>query len=440
MALVLAAGSVRASTTVTLVHFSDYHSHAVPFYDQGAERGGIARAIGFMERQKRAGALVLSGGDMLNRGAPAWSDKYTCAEWPWLNGIVDAMAFGNHDADYGNDELTRCRSLVRYPILSANTSGFERDLVFERNGVRIGVFAIAGGDFPQLVTNAKFTFTDPVSAARDVVQTLRERQNVDAVVMIGHEQAERDYSLAAAVPGIDLILGTHSHLEQGLTRIAGTQTWYISPYQYLAYVSVVKLQFEGHKLTGIEGRLVPVDSSMAPDPAIEERVRTMERELESDPQYRALFVPIARLPQPLGVDQLAGLALDAMRTVTKADVALSTTSTFRQPLPPGTVNLEMLRAALPYDNEIVMANVSGDILQKLLARAGASPASDASAYASLAPPIDPRRTYSVAVTNYMAHVNTTYRDLLAGAKLSSSGILLRDAVMQRLGAMWPPTP
>ena len=38
---------------------------------------------------------------MINQGSPSWSDKYRCAEWPWLNGIVDAMALGNHDFDYG---------------------------------------------------------------------------------------------------------------------------------------------------------------------------------------------------------------------------------------------------------------------------------------------------------------------------------------------------
>ena len=200
--MVLAAVPLHAGTTVTILHFSDYHSHALPFYTDAGERGGIARAIGFLERHKKAGALVFNGGDMMNRGAPAWSDKYGCAEWPWFNGIVDAMAFGNHDADYGNGELLRCRSAVRYPILSANTTGFERSLYFDRNGVRIGVFAISGADFPALVTYAKLTFSDPVVAARDVVKTLRERDHVDAVVMIGHEQTEDDYKLAAAVPGM----------------------------------------------------------------------------------------------------------------------------------------------------------------------------------------------------------------------------------------------
>src|SRR5215212_1555950 len=141
-----------AAEKLTLLHFSDYHSHALPFYSEGRDdQGGIARAVEYLQREKKRGALIFSGGDMINKGSPAWSDKYTCVEWPWLNEIVDAMAFGNHDPDYGKEEFDRCRDSVTYPILSANTFRLPPYAVFVRKGLRIGVFAIAGRDFRQLV-------------------------------------------------------------------------------------------------------------------------------------------------------------------------------------------------------------------------------------------------------------------------------------------------
>src|SRR5262249_4006337 len=155
----------------------DYHSHAAQ----------LARAIGYLRHEKQRGAIVFSGGDMINKGSPAWSDKYQCAEWPWFDGIVDAMAFGNHDADYGPDPFERCRAQLRYPILSANTAGMRKTIVVGANGVRVGAFAVAGPDFPALVKVEGFTFGDRVEAAREAVRELRERQRVDAVVMIGHE-------------------------------------------------------------------------------------------------------------------------------------------------------------------------------------------------------------------------------------------------------------
>ena len=439
--LVLAAASLRAGTTVTLLHFSDYHSHALPFYTAAGERGGIARAIGFMERHKKTGALVFNGGDMMNRGAPAWSDKYRCAEWPWFNGLVDAMAFGNHDADYGDEELVRCRRSVVYPILSANTTGFERSLVFERGGVKIGVFAIAGRDFPSLATHAALAFSDPVAAARAVVQKLREDDHADAVVMIGHEESEDDDKLAAAVPGIDLILGTHSHLKRDLTLIPGTHTWFIAPSQYLEFISVVNLTFDGHKLTGVRGELVPVDAKMTPDDEIATRVRAMQAALESDPRYKVLFTPVAKLPKAMSVDDLAQLAVGTMRDVTKADLAISTKSSFRQPLPPGTLDLETLRTAMPYDNEIVLAELSAADAKKLLAiGAGDAYMSGAAAVPAGGPPREDARGSTVAVTDYMAYVSPAYREVLSRAKLGRTGIRVRDAVMRRLGSTWPAAP
>src|SRR5688572_24568432 len=261
LVLLLIAIPIAAETKVTLLHFSDYHSHALPFHTEEGERGGIARAIGYLRREKRNGALVLSGGDTINRGAPAWSDKYGCADWPWWNGIIDAMAFGNHDADYGWQQFERCRKSVRYPILSANTAGFPRYVVLKAKGARIGVFALAGPDFASLVNVPQLKFTDSVAAAREVVSDLRDKERVNAVVMIGHQDVDADYALAQAVPGINVIFGSHTHLKRGLTLIPGTSTWFISPSQYLSYISRVVMTIDRGRVK-VTGALIPVDSRM----------------------------------------------------------------------------------------------------------------------------------------------------------------------------------
>ncbi|GAC1431189.1 MAG: bifunctional metallophosphatase/5'-nucleotidase [Thermoanaerobaculia bacterium] len=438
--LLIVGGPLRAATTITLLHVSDYHAHAAAFYWEGAMRGGISRVAGFMERHKRHGALVFNGGDMMNKGAPAWSDKYHCAEWAWFNGLVDAMAFGNHDADYGNADFERCRTSAHYPILSANTLGFERYHVFERKGLRIGVFAIAGSDFPRLVTNAKLTFTDPVSAARDVVDTLRTKERVDAVVMIGHEGADDDMKLAAAVPGIDLIFGSHTHLKRELALIPGTRTWFISPYQYAAYVSVIDMTFTGHSLVSVRGCLAPIDTSVQPDRKIARRVTAMQHDLQSDPAYRDLFVPIAKLGEAMDADALARFTVETMRTASHADVAVSTASSFRQSLPPGSIDLETLRNALPYDNEIITVPLNGTKLAVLLERVKSPSSSEARGYATAMTSIDPQRTYDVAVTDYMTRVSTEYADVFGDAKEISTGLHVRAEVAKRLAAEWPAAP
>jgi 5'-nucleotidase len=397
---------------VTILHFSDYHSHALPFYSEGRDgQGGIARAIGYLERERR-GALVFSGGDMVNKGSPSWSDKFGCAEWRWFNGIVDAMALGNHDVDYGPEAFARCRASITYPILSANTEGFPATRVFTRNAVRIGVFALAGDDFASLTKGLRFT--DRVAAAREAVASLRRR--ADAIVMIGHETTEEDYALAREVPGIDLILGTHSHLKRGLTKIEGTDTWFIAPSQYLTYVSRVVLSFDNHALEKVTGGLVPVDSSMRESRRIAARVASMQKELERDPRYAELFRTIATLPSPLPEAELAARVVTMMRERAEADVALSTKSSFRQPLPPGALTMETLRGALPYDNEIVVVEVSGAQLRQFLAREDV--------YAAGPAAIQDERVYRLATTDYFARV--------AGLKAEPSGLRVREEFRKTL--------
>lgn len=418
---------------MTLLHFSDYHSHAQPFYSEGREsQGGIARAIGYLEREKKRGALVFSGGDMMNKGAPAWSDKYGCAEWAWLNGIVDAMAFGNHDADYGFAAFTRCRDTVRYPILSANAAGFRPYTVLASRGLRIGVFAVAGPDFTQLVRIPELRFSDRIDAARQVVRTLREKERVDAVVMIGHEHTADDLELARTVPGIDLIFGTHSHLKRELTQIEGTKTWFISPFQYLTYISRVELTFERGELREVSGQLVRVEGSLPRNRRIARRVAAMQRTLERDPEYAALFEPFATLSEPMSLEELAQLSVGTMRTAANADAALSTASSFRQALPAGRLDLETLRAAMPYDNEIIVATLPRDTYRQLLAYSAARAGSDAFAFSAAAPSAMTSDRVRVATTDYMARVASGYRDFFAGSELQATGLRVRTEVQRAL--------
>ena len=414
---------------VTILHFSDYHSHALPHYTDAGEQGGIARAIGFLEREKRKGALVFSGGDMINKGSPAWSDKFGCAEWPWFNGIVDAMALGNHEPDYGLDALSRCLLTLRYPILAANVETFEPYRVFERDGARIGVFAVAGKDFQQLVKVPGFTVSDPLEAARETVRELREGEGADVVVMIGHQHAEDDYALAAAVPGIDVIFGSHSHLERPLTRIPGTETWFISPGQYLTRISRVVLTLEDERLRSVRGALIAVDERMQPDAGIEQKVQDMQRALERDPEYRDLFRPVATLDAPLSTAALAARTLAAMKAASKSDVALSTVSSFRRPLAAGPVTMEALRASLPYDNAIVTCTMSMAQLERVLDLSRSRAGTDSEAYIDAPASLDPGATYRVATTDYLA--NVAYREVFTCGK-TVSGLNVREELLKTL--------
>jgi 5'-nucleotidase/UDP-sugar diphosphatase len=490
LTLLLAAVPVSAqqAATVTLLHFSDYHSHAVPFYSEGEEgTAGIARAIAYLKPfAADPNALIFDGGDTMNLGSPAWSDKYQCAEWPWFNDIVDAMALGNHDADYGPDVFAKCRAGVTYPILSANTldasgqplfqSNGKTYMVFDVDGVKIGVFALAGPDFDRLIKPAQrpaagATFADWTQSARQIVQALREQEHVNAVVLIGHALYEDDLALAQAVPGIDLIFGTHSHREEGLTRIPGTDTVIISPYQYLTYVSKVELTFAGGKLSGVKGDLVRMNNKLPQDPETAQKVSQMQADLQADPQYAPLFQPIGEAAVALSTEGLVtgesvfgNFAMDIARAAGGAHAAFSTSSTFREPIGSGTILETGLRAAIPYKNKLLVYSLSGAQIQKVLdysvSRSGSDsfsqvagvrfaiadgraanvqilkdPKDPAAGYV----PLDPAAAYDVVTSDYQALVAGGYKDIFAGLTYRDTGLDLRDQVRSFIQANSPVT-
>ncbi|MEK6577656.1 MAG: metallophosphoesterase, partial [Bdellovibrionota bacterium] len=183
---------------LNVYHYSDYHSHAIPFFSEGKpSQGGIARVFSYLrsEKSKDHEALIINGGDSMNRGSPSYSDKFQCQEWSWYNGLCDAMALGNHEFDYGFKVFEECRKKIKYPIVNATLVGISNRkpffnikgkpyLILKRKGLRIGLFAVSGSDFPTLISKQNMPenteFQDPILATRLVVEALR-KENVNAI-------------------------------------------------------------------------------------------------------------------------------------------------------------------------------------------------------------------------------------------------------------------
>ncbi|MCB0109176.1 MAG: bifunctional metallophosphatase/5'-nucleotidase, partial [Caldilineaceae bacterium] len=445
--------------------FSDYHSHALPAYAEGdPSRGGIARVIGLIEeaKQDNPNVLAFSGGDMMNLNNPIWSDEYTCTEWSWLNGVVDGMAVGNHEFDYGADTFADCMTNVTYPLISSGlvySETMESVLpdfrVYTVDGVRIGVFAVVGDDYPRIVRpelipegTIWLTGEEKLARAQAIVEHLRTVEEVDIVISIGHQSREEDEAMARAVPGIDLIFGTHSHLKVPLGKIEGTETYFISPFQYLDYVSHVALHVADGELTDVTGELVAIDSDTPEDAVLAAKVAEMQEALEAEhPERFEVLGEAASLIDNsdinLGETGIGNFVTDIARQAVDANLFVSTSSSFRAALPPGPITQEAYLTALPYANTIVTATMSGEQVMALLTVSAEKRGSDAfsqssgvrytlhssdnsvsdvqivddptdpeSGYSDL----DPEGTYVVATTNFQALIAADYKEIFAAAE------------------------
>jgi len=225
---VLAGDELR----LVILHTNDTHSRIDPFPMDGgrnAGMGGIARRAALIKRIRATepNLLLLDSGDIF-QGTPYFNFFGGEVEFKAMSAMgYDASTLGNHDFDNGVDGLVRMLPQASFPFVSANyivdpaspLAGRVRPhLIREVGPITVGIFGL-GIDFDRLVIGALHegvSYSDPILVARQQVETLRQ-QGCHLVICLSHlgfryrEDRPSDMTLAAEVPGIDLILGGHTH-------------------------------------------------------------------------------------------------------------------------------------------------------------------------------------------------------------------------------------
>ena len=241
LALVLAAVSVHAQELVIL-HTNDTHSQIEPFtYKADTNVGGFLRLEAYIRevREQNPNVLVLDAGDF-SQGTPYFNFFKGYTEIYLMNAMkYDAATLGNHEFDNGCSALAKRARKAHFPILCANYEFHNKALakvikpyaVFEKGGYKIGVFGLTvnldGLVAPQVAQ--ELTYLDPVPISNKMVTLLKEK-GCDLIICLSHLGIEPgdfgDYNLAETVPGIDIIIGGHSHYEMKEPTVIGNTRIY----------------------------------------------------------------------------------------------------------------------------------------------------------------------------------------------------------------------
>ena len=223
--------------TLTIVHANDVHSRlqAVNKFDstctdkeksEGQCLGGMARLATKAQeiivdvKSKRGNVLLLDAGDQF-QGSLFYSHYKGKAELSVMNMMpYDAMTIGNHEFDDGTKPLADFIGGAKFPIVSANIrAAADRNLagkirssiVLTRGGRKIGIIGMTTEDTPTVAApGPNVRFIKAETAVKPIVDRLR-REGVDVIIALSHLGLARDRQLAAAVEGIDVIVGGHSH-------------------------------------------------------------------------------------------------------------------------------------------------------------------------------------------------------------------------------------
>ena len=226
---VLAAQDVKE---LLILHTNDMHSRIEPFPDYFpdsvlAGKAGMVRRATFIgrERERHKDLLLFDSGDF-SQGSPYYNLFKGEVEVKLMNEMgYDAVTVGNHEFDFGLDNMARLFKMAEFPVVCANYAvegtvleGLVKEYtVIERDGVRIGVFGL-GAPLEGLVAHANYgnvRFEDPVSEGQRIADLLRKEEHCDLVVCLSHLGWESgpysDVELIRNTRNIDIVLGGHSH-------------------------------------------------------------------------------------------------------------------------------------------------------------------------------------------------------------------------------------
>ena len=227
--------SVQAKKPKQLVilHTNDTHSAIFPINAQlpdtmKAGRGGFLRRIAMLkeERAKNPDLLYFDSGDFF-QGSAYFTMFKGEVEVGLMNQMgIDASTIGNHEFDFGLENMAEMFKKATFPILCANydftgtvMEGLTKPwIVIKRNGVKIGVFAVC----PKLegLVSAKncvgVKYLDPGKVALETATMLKQQKKCDVVICISHlgwesNRGEDDQYMIQNSRNIDLVLGGHTH-------------------------------------------------------------------------------------------------------------------------------------------------------------------------------------------------------------------------------------
>ena len=151
--------SVRAQKqkTLTILHTNDTHSTVMPLNKNLADtmladRGGFLRRMTLVEQERRQDPdlLLFDSGDF-SQGSAYYSMFEGDVEVGLMNKMrYDAVTIGNHEFDFGLDNMIRIFKMCEFPIVCSNYDFADTELkdivkpyiIIKRKGIKIGVFGL----------------------------------------------------------------------------------------------------------------------------------------------------------------------------------------------------------------------------------------------------------------------------------------------------------
>lgn len=456
--LVLGGAAWAQPVELTILHTNDTHDHLEPFDTKaGKDLGGVARRTTLFKQIKaqRPNTLVLDAGDVF-QGTPIFTFFEGEADFLAMDQAgYDAITVGNHDLDNGLANLQKQARHLRLPLLSANLIDRKNQLVFppyhvfERGGIKVAVIGLLGRNAYEAIASDRrkdVSIIEPAVVLKQLVPALRER--ADLVVVLSHIGHEEEVALAREVPGIDVIIGGHSHtkVDKPVAVVNGDRTAIVcQAFQWGEYIGRVDLTVDAGRVQSYHGELVPVTNALAPDPVVQAIVTKYSSQLaaEMGKVVGKSNHEFDNGRKNAGDTPLGNLVADCLREQGKVDIGIMNSGGIRAGLPKGDVTKGMVFSMLPFENRLVTFKAKGTVVQQIMDFAASRLGKNGTLQISGASfvgvngkatevkvggkPLDLNKDYTLSTIDYLASGNDGAEVFKQVKDFNASGTLVRDA-------------
>jgi len=468
--LVLPVLAAAQQVSLAILHTNDTHGHLLPFsypsvVAPGSEVanlrvrqniGGIARRTTLVKRLraelegKGTTVWLVDAGDFSD-GTPFSTEYHGEADIAAMNAAGYTFGtIGNHELNNQLPTLKKLLGLFTYPVLCANLTetAMGKPLVRESEirtlgQLKVGVFGLTtreAAGYP--AAKEGLTIASEIETAQRMASALHREAGI--VILISHAGEQMDEQIAAAAPGIDVIVGGHSH-----TRLpVGELMWHsdelkpkevngtiiVQAYQWGGDLGRLDLLFDKDErgawhVCRYRARLIPVTPDIPEDEAVAAVVARYWKPIAA--RYGEI------IGQAAGdfserCDDLAqyNLVADAVRESFGAQIEFENMGGVRAPLIKGNITRANLVDLDPFNNTVVTFKVTGRQLKEILVRN--RPAVSGIRYRmedrQLAEvtvggqPVDDSRVYTGATNSYFAGA------ALKGIEFTDTGKLRLDVI------------
>lgn len=404
----LMGGAAQADYTLNILHINDFHNRIEPVStwnstcrpdvdDKGECFGGIARLASKISELRdglaQAGedVIVLDAGDQY-QGSLFYTTYRGQDTVEFMKAVgFDAMAVGNHEFDNGPAGLAVLADGVDFPLVSGNLdlSGSEvldgkisRRLVIERGEQRIGIISAIAVEMPELSSPGdQVVFSDDIESLTEDAAALAE-EGVDKIIALTHVGYQRDIEIAQTIPGVDVVVGGHSHTVLGdvegskgpyptmVTGTDGQEVPVVTVGAYGKYLGHLRLVWDDKgKLKEASGAPILLDASVTPDATLAARVQEMAAPIEGVRQKTvahagALINGSDELCRQQECD-MGNLVTDAMLDHVKGQgisISIINAGAMRASIAAGPVTMGDLLSVLPFQNTLSTFDLKGQDL------------------------------------------------------------------------------